>query len=69
MDNNKLASSYATAKCCGFTGSFDEFKEMYDQYYSEIIKELPTGENSVDVAKNPFNLSNYRQSLMLQQGN
>ena len=36
------------------------FKEMYDQYYSEIIKELPTGENSVDVAKNPFNLSNYR---------
>jgi hypothetical protein len=60
MDNNQLASSYATAKCCGFTGSFDEFKEMYDQYYSEIIKELPTGENSVDVAKNPFNLSNYR---------
>lgn len=42
MDNNQLASSYATAKCCGFTGSFDEFKEMYDQYYSEIIKELPT---------------------------
>lgn len=60
MDNNQLASSYATSKCCGFTGSFDEFKEMYDQYYSEIIKELPTGENSVDVAKNPFNLSNYR---------
>lgn len=26
MDNKQLASSYATAKCCGFTGSFDEFK-------------------------------------------
>lgn len=59
MDNNQLASSYATAKCCGFTGSFDEFKKMYAKYYSEIIKELPTGENSVDVVKNPFNLSNY----------
>ena len=59
MDNKQLASSYATAKCCGFTGSFDEFKKMYDQYYSEIIKELPTGENSVDVIKNPFKHPSY----------
>ena len=59
MDNKQLASSYATAKCCGFTGSFDEFKKMYDQYYSEIIKELPTGENSVDVIKNPFKRPSY----------
>lgn len=39
MDNNQIASLYATAMCCGFTGSIDEFKTMYSQYYSEIIKE------------------------------
>lgn len=59
MDNNQIASLYATAMCCGFTGSIDEFKTMYSQYYSEIIKELPTAETTVEAVKNPFRRSNY----------
>mgnify|MGYP004513483341 CR=1 FL=1 len=43
MDTKELASAYAVAKICGYTGSFDDFKNLYDQYYSEIIKSLPEG--------------------------
>lgn len=40
MDNAQIASAYALAKICGFSGSFNDFKLMYDQYYSKAIKEL-----------------------------
>lgn len=40
MDNTQIASTYVLAKICGFSGSFNDFKIMYDQYYSEAIKEL-----------------------------
>lgn len=41
MDNKEYASAYAIAKICGYSGSFDDFKKLYDQYYSDIIKSLP----------------------------
>lgn len=41
MDSKKYASAYAIAKICGYTGSFDDFKNLYDQYYSEIVNSLP----------------------------
>ena len=44
MDTKEFASAYAVAKICGYTGSFDDFKNLYDQYYSEIIKSLPEEE-------------------------
>lgn len=37
MDTKDYVSAYAIAKICGYTGSFDDFKNLYDQYYSEII--------------------------------
>ena len=40
MDNKEYASAYAIAKVCGYSGSFDDFKKLYDQYYSDIIKSL-----------------------------
>lgn len=62
MDNKQLASSYETAKCCGFTGSFDEFKKMYDQYYSEIIENIKSAEPSlakVEAVPHPFKKHNF----------
>lgn len=62
MDNKQLASSYATAKCCGFTGSFDEFKKMYDQYYSEIIENIKSTKPSlakVEAVPHPFKNHNF----------
>lgn len=41
MDTKDYVSAYAIAKICGYTGSFDDFKNLYVQYYSEIIKALP----------------------------
>lgn len=41
MDNKEYASAYSIAKICGYSGSFDDFKKLYDQYYSDIIKSLP----------------------------
>lgn len=49
MDSKEYASAYAIAKTCGYTGSFDDFKNLYDQYYSEIIMSLP--EEKPDQAK------------------
>ena len=49
MDSKEYASAYAIAKICGYTGSFDDFKNLYDQYYSEIIMSLP--EEKPDQAK------------------
>lgn len=41
MDSKEYASAYAIAKICGYTGSFDDFKNLYTQYYSEIFNSLP----------------------------
>lgn len=49
MDSKEYASAYAIAKICGYTGSFDDFKNLYDQYYSEIVNSLP--EKKPDQAK------------------
>ena len=59
MDSKEYASAYAIAKICGYTGSFDDFKNLYDQYYSEIINSLP--EEKPQLAKseainNPFQI-------------
>lgn len=59
MDYKEYASAYAIAKICGYTGSFDDFKNLYDQYYSEIVNSLP--EEKPQLAKseaisNPFQI-------------
>ncbi len=41
MDSKEYTSAYAIAKICGYTGSFDDFKNLYTQYYSEIVNSLP----------------------------
>lgn len=37
-------SAYATAKICGYNGSYDDFRKLYDQYYSEITSSISTKE-------------------------
>lgn len=49
MDSKEYTSAYAIAKICGYTGSFDDFKNLYTQYYSEIVNSLP--EEKPDQAK------------------
>ena len=49
MDTKELASAYAVAKICGYTGLFDD--------YSEIIKSLPEEEPqlaNIEAVANPF---------------
>ena len=57
LDTKEYASAYAIAKICGYSGSFDDFKNLYDQYRSEIIQSLPE-ENQrpakVEAVSNPF---------------
>ena len=57
MDNKEYASAYAIAKICGYSGSFDDFKKLYGQYYSDIIKSLPEEKPELaraEACKNPF---------------
>lgn len=57
MDNAQIASAYALAKIYGFSGSFNVFKTMYDQYYSEAIENLkkqPENYAEVKAFKRPF---------------
>nr|DAR47374.1 MAG TPA: hypothetical protein [Bacteriophage sp.] len=57
MTAEKYVSAYAIAKICGYNGSYDDFKKLYDQYYSEIISSLPTEEQQlakIEAANNPF---------------
>ena len=55
MDSKEFASAYAIAKICGYSESFDDFKNLYDQYYSEIITSLPEPDSAkVDAVPNPF---------------
>lgn len=57
MAAEKYVSAYAIAKICGYNVSYDDFKKLYDQYYSEIISSLPTEEPQlakIEAASNPF---------------
>ena len=59
MYTKDYVSAYAIAKICGYTGTFDDFKNLYDQYYSEIIKSLPEEKPEsakVEAVENPFSL-------------
>lgn len=55
MDSKEYASAYAIAKICGYTGNFDDFKNLYTQYYSEIVNSLPDPVlDKVEAIPNPF---------------
>lgn len=57
MSTEKYVSAYATAKICGYNGSYDDFRKLYDQYYSEIISSVPTEEPQLakaEATNNPF---------------
>jgi hypothetical protein len=57
LDSKEYASAYAIAKICGYTGNFDDFKNLYDQYYSEIIMSLPDPVlDKVEAIPNPFRM-------------
>ncbi len=57
MDSKEYASAYAIAKICGYTGSFDDFKNLYYQYYSEIVNSLPDPVlDKVEAIQNPFRM-------------
>ncbi len=59
MDYKEYASAYAIAKICGYTGNFDDFKNLYDQYYSEIVNSLPKEKPQLAKAEaisNPFHI-------------
>lgn len=62
MDNKEYASAYAVAKICGYSGSFDDFKKLYDQYYSDIIESLPEEKPEparAEACKHPFSSRKY----------
>ena len=57
MTAEKYMSAYATAKICGYNGSYDDFRKLYDQYYSETINSLPAEEPQlakVEAINNPL---------------
>ena len=56
MDSKEYASAYAIARTCGFNQSFDDFKKLYDQYYSETIEEIPEEPQlaKVEAVSNPL---------------
>lgn len=57
MDTEIIVASYATAKICGYKGSYDDFKKLYDQYYLETINSLPAEEPQlakVEAINNPL---------------
>lgn len=59
MDSKEYASAYAIAKICGYTGNFDDFKNLYTQYYSEIVNSLPEEKSQLAKAEaisNPFQI-------------
>ena len=62
METEIIVASYTTAKICGYKGSYDDFKKLYDQYYSETINSLPTKEPQlakVEAINNPLRNSKY----------
>lgn len=63
MDNKQIANAYAIAKVLGYDKSVDEFKEKYDQYYSETINDLnsqPVTPAKVEAIQNPFKSTTYQ---------
>lgn len=57
MTAKKYISAYATAKICGYNGSYDDFRKLYDRYYSEIISSISTKEPQLakaEATNNPF---------------
>ena len=55
MSDKEYASLYAIAKICGFNKTFDDFKKLYDQYYSEIINYSPEPElGKAEAVPTPF---------------
>lgn len=62
MTTEQCVSAYATAKICGFNGSYSDFKKLYDQYCDEIIETLPNEKPQLAKAEptnNPFRTPNY----------
>ena len=62
MTSKEYASAYSIAKICGFSGTLDDFKNLYDQYYSEIIQSLPEEKPQpakVEAAINPMRRKNF----------
>lgn len=62
MDSKQLANAYAIAKVLGYEKSVDDFKEKYDQYYSETINILnskPVKLAKVEAVQNPFRNTNF----------
>ena len=54
---DKYISEFAVAKICGYDGSFDDFKKLYDQYCKEIERSVPQGKPQsakVEAITNPF---------------
>lgn len=54
---DKYISEFAVAKICGYDGSFDDFKKMYDQYCNEIESSIPQEKPQpakVEAITNPF---------------
>ena len=57
METEIIVASYTTAKICGYKGSYDDFKKLYDQYYSETINSISTNEPQLakaEATNNPF---------------
>lgn len=57
MTAEKYMSAYATAKICGYNGSYDDFRKLYDQYYSEITSSISAKELQLakaEATSNPF---------------
>lgn len=57
MTAEKYVSAYAIAKICGYNGSYDDFRKLYDQYYSEITSSISAKEPQLakaEAASNPF---------------
>ena len=54
---DKYISELAVAKICGYDGSFDDFKKLYDQYSNEIERSIPQEKPQsakVEAITNPF---------------
>ena len=57
MTTEQCVSAYATAKICGFNGSYSDFKKLYDQYCNEIERSIPQEKPQsakVEAITNPF---------------
>ena len=54
---DKYISEFAVAKICGYDGSLDHFKTLYDQYCNEIERSIPQEKPQsakVEAITNPF---------------